>query len=43
VLRTPLAVSSGTGFQAGSPVRMYILPSTELFGVAAGPGRGACR
>ena len=30
VLREPLAVSSGTGFQAGSPVRMYILPSTYI-------------
>ena len=30
VLREPLAVSSGTGFQAGSPVKMYILPSTYL-------------
>ena len=30
VLRTPLAVSSGTGFKAGSPVKMYILPSTYI-------------
>ena len=30
VLREPLAVSSGTGFQAGSPVKMYILPSTYI-------------
>jgi outer membrane protein OmpA-like peptidoglycan-associated protein len=30
VLRQPLAVSSGTGFQANSPVKMYILPATYL-------------
>ena len=30
VMREPLAVSSGTGFQAGSSVKMYILPSTDI-------------
>jgi len=44
VLRTPLAVSSGTGFKAGSPVRMYILPSTyigELMADASGNYSGS--
>ena len=44
VLRTPLAVSSGTGFKAGSPVRMYILPSTyigELVADGAGSYSGS--
>jgi outer membrane protein OmpA-like peptidoglycan-associated protein len=30
VMRTPLAVSSGTGFQPNSPVKMYILPATYI-------------
>ncbi|NQW72540.1 MAG: OmpA family protein [Actinobacteria bacterium] len=44
MLRTPLAVSSGTGFKAGSPVRMYILPSTyigELMADASGNYSGS--
>jgi hypothetical protein len=44
VLRTPLAVSSGTGFQPGAPVKMYLLPSTyigELMADAAGSYSGS--
>jgi hypothetical protein len=44
VLREPLAVSSGTGFQAGSPVKMYLLPSTyigELIADASGSYSGS--
>jgi outer membrane protein OmpA-like peptidoglycan-associated protein len=30
VLREPLAISSGNGFMANSPVKMYILPATYI-------------
>ena len=30
VLREPLAISSGNGFKANSPVKMYILPATYI-------------
>ena len=30
VLREPLAISSGDGFKANSPVKMYILPATYI-------------
>ncbi|MBU6245397.1 MAG: OmpA family protein [Actinomycetales bacterium] len=40
VVTVPLAVSSGTGFQAGSPVKLYLLPSTYIGSLTA-DGSGA--
>jgi len=40
VLREPLAISSGNGFRANSPVKMYILPATYI-GTLTTDGTGA--
>lgn len=44
VLRQPMAVSSGNGFKAGSPVKFYLLPATyigELTADASGAYSGS--